>query len=67
MRHAGLSLAPASVCSWHSSGYRKLLVLAYPGPTQGSSMSSGIPVAPKVHVVRTSDYQVGFQSEAAPK
>lgn len=43
----------ASVRSWHSSGYRKLLVFAYSGTDAGVEHVKRHPSRPNVHVVRT--------------
>jgi len=43
----------ASVRSWHSSGYRKLLVFAYSGTDAGIEYVERHPSRPIVHVVRT--------------
>lgn len=43
----------ASVRSWHSSGYRKLLVFAYSGTNVGIEHVKRHPSRPNVHVVRT--------------
>ncbi|MET4578668.1 phosphoribosyltransferase-like protein [Ottowia thiooxydans] len=43
----------ASVRSWHSSGYRKLMVFAYSGTDAGIAHVKRHPSRPNVHVVRT--------------
>lgn len=56
----------ASVRSWHSSGYRKLLVLAYSGTDAGIEHVKRHPSRPKVHVVRTCPtIKSVFKGEAA--
>jgi hypothetical protein len=56
----------ASIRSWHSSGYRKLVVFAYSGTEAGIECVKRHPSRPDVHVVRTCPtIESVFKSEVA--